>query len=66
VVLVAGVAVDVAAHLAGAGTTLNPACCGPAFVGHLITLAGMILAAAGALTLAVRHRSRPRPRERSR
>jgi hypothetical protein len=66
VVLVAGVAVDVSAHVAGAGTSLTAPCCGTAFVGHLITLAGMVLAFAGGLALAVRHRSRPEPRGRSR
>jgi hypothetical protein len=62
-VLAAGVALDVGAHLLGAGSTLPPRCCGPAFVGRPVTLAGTILAVAGVLALAVR-RSRPaEPRE---
>jgi hypothetical protein len=63
VVLGTGVVVDVGAHLLGPGPAAMSRCCGPAFLGHLVTLAGMLLAVAGALTLAVRRRSRPTPRE---
>jgi hypothetical protein len=63
IVLGLGVTLDLAAHLLGAGPSLAARCCEPAFVGHLVTLAGMILAVAGVLVLVVR-RSRPtRPRE---
>lgn len=60
----AGVALDLGAHLLGAGPSLAARCCEPAFVGYLVTLAGMILAVAGVLTLAIHRRSRPaEPRE---
>lgn len=60
-VLFVGVAVDLAAHLAGAAG--DPA--GPALMGHAVTLGGMALSVAGAITLALRHRPRSAGERRS-
>ena len=54
-----GLLLDVTYH-AGAGTaSIEVPCCGVGFVGHLVTLAGMVLVIAGVVALAFRHEGRP-------
>ncbi len=60
-VLGAGLAIDVAYHVVSKSPSLAAPCCGPGFVGHVITLAGMVLVVLGVLTMAFRSRSRPPP-----
>jgi hypothetical protein len=65
VLIVAGLVVDVAYHAAASHPTVAAPCCGPGFVGHILTLAGMVVASAGAVAMGFRHRSRLRkPQER--
>jgi hypothetical protein len=63
--VVAGLVVDVAYHTAVARPSVAAPCCGPGFVGHVLTLAGMLVSIAGAVVTGVRLRSRLRqPQER--
>ncbi|HEV3474486.1 MAG TPA: hypothetical protein VG602_03890 [Actinomycetota bacterium] len=63
--ILGGLVVDVAYHMVASHPTLAARCCGPGFVGHVLTLGGMLLALAGAVATGLHHRSRLRkPQER--
>jgi hypothetical protein len=65
VLIVAGLVVDVAYHVVAPHPTVAAPCCGPGFVGHILTLGGMVVAFAGAVATGLGHRTRPhRPQER--
>jgi hypothetical protein len=62
--VLAGLVVDIAYHGLASRPTVAAPCCGPGFLGHVLTLTGMVVAFAGAVATGVRHRSRHRPQER--
>jgi uncharacterized membrane protein len=60
-----GLLLDVTYHAGSHTTSLEVPCCGVGFVGHLLTLTGMILVLVGVVTTAFRHDRRPNePEER--
>ena len=63
VLVVLGLAVDLAYHLLSDHPSVSPACCGAGFFGHIVTLAGMVLAVAGLLRVALLTRA-PRGSDR--
>lgn len=64
-VLGAGFVTDVGYHLATGQTSPAVPCCGPGFVGHVVTLAGMVMVIVGILQMAFRPQSRQAPGGRS-
>lgn len=59
-VIVVGLALDVGYHVFGSAPRAAPPCCGIGWTGHVVTLAGMVLALAGVIGLAVKGRARSR------
>jgi uncharacterized membrane protein len=65
VMVLTGLVVDVAYHFVATHPSVSTPCCGPGFVGHTLTLAGMVVSFVGAVVTGLRHRTRPhRPQER--
>lgn len=63
--VLAGLTVDVLYHATAFRPSVAAPCCGPGFVGHVLTLAGMLVSILGAVVTGVRLRSRLRqPQER--
>ncbi len=57
IVTAGGFAIDLLYHLStGTHGSLQTPCCGPGFIGHVITLAGMVITFAGIFTPLMRRK----------
>jgi hypothetical protein len=60
--VLAGLVVDIVYHGLASHPSVAAPCCGPGFLGHVLTLTGMVVAFAGAVATGLRSRHRPQER----